>query len=159
MAMLPTKSVSQTQPHLVHGSIIRPPIFILPWLGLYLGSYKLAVCAKEHGIPVYACVPVPTIDLEVSSGRDIVIEERDPDEVRCLGLKDGGGAEEREEKETPNYTAPPDVPVFNPAFDITPAKFLTGIITDQGICYPPFSQSLAAAVASFQTGEIIQKKR
>lgn len=121
-----------------------------------IGSYKLAICAREHGIPVYACVPVPTIDLELETGRDILIEERDGDEVRCLGLKDGaGGTEEgegegEEEKNTPNYTAPPDVPVFNPAFDITPAKYLTGIITDQGICYPPFSQSLAEAVARYQ---------
>lgn len=109
------------------------------------GSFKLAVCAREHGIPVYACVPAPTIDLAIPSGRQIEIEERHPDEVRCLAEPDAGGG-----GGPPAYVAPPDVPVFNPAFDITPAKYLTGIITDQGVCYPPFEASLRKAVEAFR---------
>jgi methylthioribose-1-phosphate isomerase len=95
-----------------------------------IGTYKLAVVAREHGIPVYAAVPTPTIDLEMESGEGIPIEERGADEVRTM-------------RGVP--TAPADVPVFNPAFDMTPSKFLTGIVTEEGICYPPFAVSLREA--------------
>lgn len=91
---------------------------------------KLAVCAKEFGVPVFAVVPTSTIDLTLASGKLIPIEERSPTEVTHIGDVN---------------VAPVGVPVFNPGFDVTPAKFLTGIITEEGICYPPFEQSLAAA--------------
>lgn len=98
-----------------------------------IGTYKLAVVAKENNVPVYACVPTSTIDLTFSEGTGIPIEERSSDEVACIGGK---------------RIAPEGCPVFNPAFDVTPNRYLTGIITEEGVCYPPFEQSLAKAVAA-----------
>lgn len=97
-----------------------------------IGTYKLAVVAKENKVPVFACVPTTTIDLDFLDGSGIPIEERSAEEVTCVG-----GVR----------VAPVDCPVFNPAFDVTPFKYLTGIITEEGVCYPPFEQSLPAAVA------------
>jgi len=99
-----------------------------------VGTYKLAVCAKESGIPVYACVPTSTIDLSLAHGDEIVIEERSAEEVTTVG----------------GVRVAPDVPVFNPAFDVTPYRYLTGIVTEEGVCYPPYEESLAAAVARAQ---------
>ena len=92
-----------------------------------IGTYKLAVVARENGIPVYAVVPTSTIDLSLPSGEHIPIEERGWEEVAKFG-----GCQ----------IAPDNVPVFNPAFDITPHKYLTGIITEEGIVYPPFDVNL-----------------
>ncbi|MEX1019972.1 MAG: S-methyl-5-thioribose-1-phosphate isomerase [Litorilinea sp.] len=98
-----------------------------------IGTYKLGVVARENGIPVYAVVPTSTIDLDLPAGDDIPIEERDAEEVTLVG---------------DTRIAPEDVPVYNPAFDITPHRYLTGIVTEEGICYPPFSQSLRRAKAA-----------
>jgi methylthioribose-1-phosphate isomerase len=95
-----------------------------------IGSYKLAVVARENGIPCYSVVPTSTIDLNLPTGDLIPIEERGPREVTHVG-------------ET--QIAPDNVPVYNPAFDVTPHRYLTGIITEEGICYPPFTLSLLAA--------------
>ena len=95
-----------------------------------IGSYKLAVVARENGIPCYSVVPTSTIDLNLPTGDLIPIEERGPREVTHVG-------------ET--QIAPDNVPVYNPAFDVTPHRYLTGIITEEGICYPPFTLSLRAA--------------
>jgi methylthioribose-1-phosphate isomerase len=97
-----------------------------------IGTYKLAVVAHENKVPVFACVPTSTIDLAFPEGMGIPIEERDADEVTCIGSE---------------RIAPVECPVFNPAFDVTPFKYLTGIITEEGICYPPFEASLAQAKA------------
>ncbi len=96
-----------------------------------IGTYNVAVLAQSHGIPVYCVAPTSTIDLATPTGDQIPIEERDEEEVTRFGG-------------TP--VAPVGVPVYNPAFDITPHRFLTGIVTETGICYPPFIQSLASAV-------------
>ena len=96
-----------------------------------IGSYKLAVVAKENGIPCYAVVPTPTIDLSLAHGDLIPIEERGWEEVAKVGSE---------------QIAPDNVPVYNPAFDVTPHRYLTGIITEEGICYPPFELSLRRAV-------------
>jgi methylthioribose-1-phosphate isomerase len=96
-----------------------------------IGSYKLAVLAKENGIPCYAVVPTPTIDLSLPHGDLIPIEERGAEEVTMVGAE---------------RIAPEDVAVYNPAFDVTPHRYLTGIITEEGICYPPFEISLRKAV-------------
>lgn len=96
-----------------------------------IGSYKLAVLAKENGIPCYSVVPTPTIDLRLAHGDLIPIEERDAREVTQVGDE---------------QIAPDGVPVYNPAFDVTPYRYLTGIITEEGICYPPFGMSLHRAV-------------
>ncbi len=97
-----------------------------------IGTYKLAVLAKENGVPFYAVVPTSTIDLSLSCGDEIPIEERDPTEVTHI---DGC------------QIAPDGVQVFNPAFDVTPHRYVTGIITENGIAYPPFEQSLRQMVA------------
>jgi methylthioribose-1-phosphate isomerase len=83
-----------------------------------IGTYALAVLAHHHGIPFYVAAPSSTIDHATASGADIVIEERDADEVRR-----GFGV----------LTAPADAKVYAPAFDVTPAELITGIITDRGI--------------------------
>lgn len=98
-----------------------------------VGSYKLAVVARENGIPVYSVAPTSTIDLSLPTGDDIPIEERSADEVTHIN----GVA-----------IAPEGVPVYNPAFDVTPHRYLTGIITEEGVCYPPFSVSLRKARAA-----------
>jgi methylthioribose-1-phosphate isomerase len=96
-----------------------------------IGTYKLAVLARENGIPFYAVVPTSTIDLKVPTGDDIPIEERDPREVTHVR-----GCQ----------VAPDGVRVFNPAFDVTPHRYVTGIVTENGIAYPPFSHSLRRVV-------------
>ncbi len=96
-----------------------------------IGSYKLAVLAQVNGIPCYSVVPTPTIDLSLACGDLIPIEERDAREVTHVGVE---------------QIAPSGVPVYNPAFDVTPHRHLTGIITEEGICYPPFEVSLRRAV-------------
>ena len=92
-----------------------------------IGTYSLAVLAQENGVPFYPVVPTSTIDLSIASGRDIPIEERDPREVTHIR-----GAP----------IAPEGVAVANPAFDVTPHRYVTGIITEEGIVYPPFDVGL-----------------
>lgn len=96
-----------------------------------IGTYSLAVLAKENGVPFYAAVPTSTIDLSLPSGDHIPIEERDGHEVTHCG---------------DCQIAPQGVKVFNPAFDVTPHRYVTGIITENGIAYPPFQQSLRRMV-------------
>lgn len=98
-----------------------------------IGTYKISVVAKENKVPVYACVPTSTIDLTFTDGKTIPIEERNAEEVTMVGDV---------------RIAPENCPVFNPAFDVTPGEYLTGIITEEGICYPPFEVSLAKAKAA-----------
>jgi methylthioribose-1-phosphate isomerase len=95
-----------------------------------IGSYSVAVLAKEHGIPFYVAAPLSTIDISIKSGSEIPIEERNKDEVRELfGTR----------------TAPLEIDTFNPAFDVTPNRYLTGIITEAGILRPPYTLSIAKA--------------
>jgi methylthioribose-1-phosphate isomerase len=112
-----------------------------------IGSYKLAVVAKENGIPVYSVVPTSTIDLNLTDGDQIPIEERDAREVTHIGDV---------------TVAPEGVPVFNPAFDVTPQRYLTAIITEEGVCYPPFTESLrqakAAAEARVQASRLAREQ-
>jgi len=98
-----------------------------------IGTYKLGVVARENGIPFYPVVPTSTIDLNCPSGDDIPIEERDADEVVGL-IRDG------------MPIAPAGIKVGNPAFDVTPARYVTGIVTENGIAYPPFDLSLRRMV-------------
>lgn len=97
-----------------------------------VGTYKNCACAWVNGVRAYACVPTSTIDLDTPTGAGIPIEERSRDEVVRVGGE---------------LVAPEGVPVYNPAFDVTPARFLTAIVTEEGVCYPPFPVSLAAAKA------------
>lgn len=103
----------------------------------------MCVVARENGVPTYACVPTSTIDLTIATGDDIVIEERSGDEVTIM--TEGSGAAGAGAGSGSVRVAPEGVPVWNPGFDVTPAKYLTGIITEEGICYPPFATSLRRA--------------
>ena len=88
-----------------------------------IGTYALAIAARHHGIPFYVAAPWSTVDPETRTGSDITIEHRHPDELR-----DSNGM----------ATAPGDVSVYNPAFDVTPAELITAIVTDRGVVQPPF---------------------
>ena len=93
-----------------------------------IGTYGVAVLAREHGIPFYVAAPLSTVDLACPTGDAIPIEERDPREVTELfGVR----------------IAPEGVGVFNPAFDVTPARLVSAIVTDRGIARPPYGTSLA----------------
>jgi methylthioribose-1-phosphate isomerase len=87
-----------------------------------IGTYSVAVLAKVHGIPFYVAAPYSTIDLKTKSGEDIPIEQRSPSEVTTIHGS--------------HPIAPRDVPVYNPAFDVTPAEFITGIVTERGVFKP-----------------------
>jgi methylthioribose-1-phosphate isomerase len=90
-----------------------------------IGTYSLAVLAKEHSIPFYVAAPTSTIDLSLKSGDDIPIEQRKPEEVTHIkGVQ----------------LAPDGIDVANPAFDITPAKYITAIVTEKGIIRKPFGK-------------------
>jgi methylthioribose-1-phosphate isomerase len=95
-----------------------------------IGTYKISVVGHENKIPVYAVVPTSTIDLNLPDGDHIPIEERDAREVTHVGGEN---------------IAPDGVPVYNPAFDVTPNRYITAIITEEGVCYPPFTESLRRA--------------
>ena len=88
-----------------------------------IGTYALAVLAKHHGVPFYVAAPFSTIDPTLASGAEIPIEERDAAEVRRVG---------------PQPTAPDSSPVYNPAFDVTPAALITAIITERGVFRRPY---------------------
>jgi len=93
-----------------------------------IGTYNLALVARAHGIPFYVVGPTSTIDLSIISGDQIPIEERPPGEVTHVG----------------DYQITPDCAVVeNPAFDVTPARTITAIITECGVAYPPYEESLA----------------
>ena len=93
-----------------------------------IGTYSLALVARAHGIPMYVAAPLSTIDLATASGDDIVIEERNPDEVLApFGIAIGA----------------PGAHAFNPAFDVTPASLVTALITERGLVQPLTAQSLA----------------
>ena len=93
-----------------------------------IGTSGVAVLAKHYGIPFYTLGPTSTIDMNCPDGDHIPIEERDPAEIR--------------EKFYEKPMALPGVKCYNPAFDVTDHSLLTGIITEKGICYPPFTESL-----------------
>lgn len=93
-----------------------------------IGTYGLAVLAHYHGIPYYSAAPASTFDFDIQKGDEIVIEERKAEEVTGFG-----GVR----------TAPEGVRVYNPAFDVTPASLISGIITEEGVLRPPFAQSIA----------------
>jgi methylthioribose-1-phosphate isomerase len=94
-----------------------------------IGTYSVAVLAKQHEIPFYVAAPFSTLDLKIPDGSYIPIEERDASEVTHMG-----GVR----------IVPDGVSVFNPAFDVTPHQFVTAIITDRGLAHPPYTESLAA---------------
>jgi methylthioribose-1-phosphate isomerase len=96
-----------------------------------VGTYLKALAARAHDVPFYVGLPGPTIDWTISDGiRDIPIEERDGDEVRRVHGRDEAGVVRVVS------VVPPDTAVRNPAFDVTPAALVTGLITERGVCTP-----------------------
>jgi len=91
-----------------------------------IGTYQIASMAKQHGIPFYVAAPLSTFDLK-SNPDDIIIEQRKASEVTTIGGK---------------RTAPEDIEVINPAFDMTPPELITGIITEVGVAKPPYEESI-----------------
>jgi len=94
-----------------------------------IGTFMLSVLCREYGIPFYVAAPVSTIDFTIESGAGIPIEERDASEITTIG---------------DTRIAPQGMPVFNPAFDVTPHANVTAIITEHGIIRPPYTESIAA---------------
>jgi methylthioribose-1-phosphate isomerase len=92
-----------------------------------IGTYTVAILAKEHGIPFYVAAPISTVDLATPDGSKIPIEQRNPREVTHIAGK---------------QMAPDGVQVENPAFDVTPAKYVSAIITERGIARAPYAESL-----------------
>lgn len=93
-----------------------------------IGTYGVAVLAKEHGIPFYVAAPLSTVDFNIRDGTGIPVENRSPEEVRTVRGQ---------------LITLPEMDVENPAFDITPARYITAIITEEGVARPPFEKSLA----------------
>jgi methylthioribose-1-phosphate isomerase len=98
-----------------------------------IGTYGLAVLAKAHGIPFFVAAPSSTFDLSIPDGSAIPIEQREPREITH-----GFGRQ----------TAPAEVEVYNPAFDVTPAELITGIITERGIIRPVNRQTVTNTVGA-----------
>jgi methylthioribose-1-phosphate isomerase len=96
-----------------------------------IGTYSVAVLAKEHGIPFYVAAPISTVDLDTPDGSRIPIEERNDREVTHVGS---------------SRLTPQGAHIRNPAFDVTPSKFVTAIITERGIARAPYAESLAELV-------------
>ncbi|HBH18260.1 MAG TPA: S-methyl-5-thioribose-1-phosphate isomerase [Cyanobacteria bacterium UBA9579] len=95
-----------------------------------IGTYTVAIVAKEHNIPFYIAAPLSTIDTSISSGEEIPIEERDWEEVTHINGK---------------RICPEGVDIINPAFDVTPAKYISGIITEVGVLRPDYKESIKKA--------------
>jgi methylthioribose-1-phosphate isomerase len=97
-----------------------------------IGTYQIAVLAHEHGVPFYVAAPVSTFDLTIASGEQIPIEERSAEEVTHFrGIR-----------------IAPDVSAAHPAFDVTPARLISGIICERGVARPPYGESLRALADS-----------
>jgi methylthioribose-1-phosphate isomerase len=92
-----------------------------------VGTYPLAVLAREHDVPFYVAAPLTTIDFEMTDGTGIPIEERGRDEIALLGTRS---------------ILPDGVPVRHPAFDVTPARLVTAIVTECGIARAPYKEAL-----------------
>ena len=92
-----------------------------------VGTYNVAIIAREHGIPFYVAAPTSTFDIAIAAGALIPIEERNPNEV-----SEGFG----------RRTVPDGVRVFSPAFDVTPHRYITAIVTERGILRPPFADAI-----------------
>ncbi len=104
-----------------------------------IGTYSVAILARIHKIPFYVAAPISTLDLALKTGAAIPVEERDPKEVAYICGK---------------RIAPQDVPALNPAFDVTPNRYVSGIITERGVATRPFSKSLRMLAS----GEKLHKK-
>jgi len=98
-----------------------------------IGTCGLALLAEQQGIPFYVAAPLSTFDMDTPSGQHIPIEERPEQEVACLGT---------------TRFVPEGVPVYNFAFDVTPGRLITAMVTEKGVLRPPFDRSIADELAS-----------
>jgi methylthioribose-1-phosphate isomerase len=104
-----------------------------------IGTYTVAILAKEHGIPFYVAAPISTVDLDCPTGSQIPIEQRNAREVTHIAGK---------------QMVPDGVGIENPAFDVTPAKYVSAIITEKGIARAPYQESLGRLAAKESTVEV-----
>ncbi len=104
-----------------------------------IGTYMLALAAYDNGVPFYPVVPTSTVDLSLQHGAQIPIEERDPEEVLAIQLRG-------------RPVTPANASARNPAFDVTPARLVTAIVTENGVVYPPFDLHLPQFVQKAQKG-------
>jgi len=102
-----------------------------------IGTYTVAVLAKEHGVPFHVVAPVSTFDLATPTGADIPIEERPAEEVTHVAGR---------------RVAPEGVAVRNPAFDVTPHRYVTAIVCERGVARAPFAESLRALAGTLSSG-------
>ena len=109
-----------------------------------IGTYEKAVVAKENGVPFYVAAPTSTFDLSLASGAKIPIEERSPQEILHLEGRP---------------TAPKESPARNPAFDVTPARYITGFVTDAGILRPSQLRALGTTAARRRTSATKARKK
>jgi methylthioribose-1-phosphate isomerase len=98
-----------------------------------IGTYMLSLAAHDNGVPAYAVVPTSTVDLSLEHGNQIPIEERNTSEV--LGIQFQG-----------EPIAPKNARARNPAFDVTPNRLISGIVTENGVAYAPYEESLQKLV-------------
>jgi methylthioribose-1-phosphate isomerase len=98
-----------------------------------IGTYGVAILAREHGIPFYVAAPLSTIDQKTPKGSEIPIEFRDTAEIEFFNNK---------------RVVPEGAEIFNPAFDVTPAEYIAGIITERGVISPPFKENIEKAFGS-----------
>jgi methylthioribose-1-phosphate isomerase len=109
-----------------------------------IGTYGVAVLAREHEIPFYVAAPLSTIDLRTPDGAHIPIEERNAREVTHVGA---------------SQVAPAGAKIWNPAFDVTPHRFITGIITEKGIFRAPYDESLKSAFEQRRIAELQESRK
>ena len=109
-----------------------------------IGTYGVAVLAREHNIPFYVAAPLSTIDLRTPDGAHIPIEERNAREVTHVGA---------------SQVAPTGAKVWNPAFDVTPHRFIAGIITEKGICRAPYTETLKGAFEQGRMAELQESRK
>ena len=106
-----------------------------------IGTYQIAVLAKENNVPFYVAAPISTFDLSIPDGEQIPIEERAADEVTHIqGLR-----------------IAPDVPAAHPAFDVTPARYIAGIITERGVARAPYTEALRELASAPQTAASVAR--
>ena len=103
-----------------------------------IGTYTVALTAHAHGVPFYVAAPLSTIDLATPNGERIPIEERPAREVTHVG---------------PSQVTPDGAKIRNPAFDVTPARYITAIVTEKGIARPDFTSTLPALFSEAAAGE------
>ncbi len=107
-----------------------------------IGTSMAALAAKRYGVPFYVCAPTSAIDMEMKTGDDIVIEERPGEEITEMWFKE--------------RMAPKGIKTYNPSFDVTDNDLITGIVTEYGIAYPPYAESLRKILAENLYGYVPQ---